>query len=68
MKLLFINTSGIPYLPLHQLLTQLRIASRGGLILGEHQAMHEHNKHEHACLGRGMANIRAVIWRDIVEV
>eukprot|EP00903_Cladosiphon_okamuranus_P011821 g11108.t2 len=50
-----------------EMLVQLRIASSGGRILGEHQAMHEHTKHVHACVGRGAANIRAVMWRDLVE-
>eukprot|EP00752_Nemacystus_decipiens_P006636 g5966.t1 len=50
-----------------ELLTQLGIASSGGPILGEHQAMHECAEHAHASMGRGSENITAVIWRDLVE-
>lgn len=56
------------HFPRRQLVLQLEIASKGELVLGEHQAMHERRNHKHACLGRGAANIRAVLWRDLVEV
>lgn len=51
-----------------QLLTQLEIASGMKHFHQEYQAMHEREAHVPACLGRGMAKLKAVMWRDLVEV
>lgn len=67
------TTTSFPSLPcntctLNQLLRHLPIASQDKIMLGQCQAMHECDPHVHTSFGRGVGNVTAVIWRDLVEV
>lgn len=62
------NPDSPPIVVRFQLLTQLHIASRYGDAQRSYQAMHERSMHNHACVRRGAAKLKAVMWRDIVEV
>ncbi|CAM9548053.1 unnamed protein product, partial [Ectocarpus fasciculatus] len=50
-----------------ELLRHLPIASQDKIMLGQRQAMHEFRPHVHTSSGRGVGNVTAVIWRDLVE-
>ncbi|CAB1096081.1 unnamed protein product [Ectocarpus sp. CCAP 1310/34] len=50
-----------------ELLRHLPIASQDKIMLGQCQAMHECDPHVHTSFGRGVGNVTAVIWRDLVE-